>query len=190
MSPSILCSLLTACAAALAVAACDQTPSPTAPSATATQAPPAAAPPPSVASTTASATAPAAPGASGTAPAASATTVYGPTVSTSTAASGSPFATPTSSSPSGVASTGPGGASTVPAQYRACRADADCVAVPREGCCKNGWKEAVAATQKDAYHTAFACTMHPAPMCPMYMVNDTRVPKCDAQQHLCVMVQP
>lgn len=91
-----------------------------------------------------------------------------------------------------VSSTGPGAvaATTVPAQYRACRSDADCVAIPRAGCCVNGWKEAVASSQKDAYERAFTCTTKPRPMCPMYIVNDARIAKCEAQSHLCVMVQP
>jgi hypothetical protein len=78
----------------------------------------------------------------------------------------------------------------VPAQYRACRSDADCVAVTRAGCCSNGWKEAVAVSQKDAYARDLACTTKPRPMCPMYIVNDARVAKCDPQAHLCTMVQP
>ena len=76
------------------------------------------------------------------------------------------------------------------AQFRSCGADADCVAVPRAGCCHNGWKEAVNATQKDAYEQAYACTRTPRPICPMYMVRDTRVARCNAQSHLCEMVKP
>lgn len=77
----------------------------------------------------------------------------------------------------------------VAAQFRACQADADCVAVPRAGCCNNGWKEAVAVSQRDAYAQAGACgKAHP--ICPMYKVRDARVAKCDTQAHLCVMVQP
>lgn len=74
-------------------------------------------------------------------------------------------------------------------QFRACRSDRECVAVPRAGCCDNGWKEAVAASQKDAYAQANACTRQ-RPMCPMYRVRDRRVPYCDAQAHLCTMKQP
>jgi hypothetical protein len=73
------------------------------------------------------------------------------------------------------------------AQYRGCQKDADCIAVPRVGCCSNGWFEAVAATQKDAYAKSFVCPT-PHPMCPMYIVHDTRTPKCDASTHLCTMV--
>jgi hypothetical protein len=75
-------------------------------------------------------------------------------------------------------------------RYRACRVDGDCVAVPRAGCCHNGWKEAVASSQKDAYEQAFACTRTPRPICPMYIVRDARVAKCDPHAHLCVLVEP
>ena len=80
--------------------------------------------------------------------------------------------------------------STVPAQYRTCNTDADCEAVARAGCCPHGWKEAVAAPQKDAYARDFACSQTPPPICPMFMVRDGRVAKCDAREHLCEMVQP
>lgn len=74
------------------------------------------------------------------------------------------------------------------AAYRACQQDTDCVAVPRVGCCSNGWFEAVNAGQKDAYAKSFTCPT-PRPMCPMYMVHDTRTPKCDTNTHLCIMVR-
>jgi hypothetical protein len=74
------------------------------------------------------------------------------------------------------------------AQYRGCKTDVDCIAVPRVGCCNNGWQEAVNATQKDAYAKSFVCPT-PHPMCPMYIVHDTRTPKCDPSSHLCTMVK-
>jgi hypothetical protein len=106
-------------------------------------------------------------------------------------ASATPPAAP-SAAPSPLASAAPGADvdAGVPAQYRACRADADCVAVPRAGCCDNGWKEAVAASQKSAYERAFACAITPHPMCPMYIARDTRIAKCEPKAHLCVLVQP
>jgi hypothetical protein len=64
------------------------------------------------------------------------------------------------------------------------------VAVPRAGCCHNGWLEAVAASQKDAYANANACTMAKRPVCPMYIVKDERIAKCEAASHLCVLVKP
>jgi hypothetical protein len=73
------------------------------------------------------------------------------------------------------------------AQYRGCKQDGDCIAVPRVGCCNNGWLEAVSAAQKDAYAKSFVCPT-PHPMCPMYIVHDTRTPRCDPGTHLCTMV--
>jgi hypothetical protein len=76
-----------------------------------------------------------------------------------------------------------------PAQFRACKKDVDCVAVPRVGCCHNGWKEAVAADQKDAYAKSFTCPT-PHPICPMYLVKDDRPALCDNRSHLCTMYRP
>ena len=76
------------------------------------------------------------------------------------------------------------------AEFRRCRADADCVAVERAGCCHNGWKEAVAATQAEAYASANQCTRSPRPVCPMFRIRDPRVARCEAQTHLCTMVRP
>jgi hypothetical protein len=73
------------------------------------------------------------------------------------------------------------------APFQACQVDSDCVAVPRVGCCYNGWKEAVNVAQKDAYAASFTCA-HPHP-CPMYIVRDLRIPKCDPSTHLCAMVR-
>ncbi|HEY1696951.1 MAG TPA: hypothetical protein VGG39_32555 [Polyangiaceae bacterium] len=102
--------------------------------------------------------------------------------------------TPSSTAAPSIASTAgassPAASSTVPAQYRACAADADCVAVARAACCNHGWKEAVAASQKDAYARDFACKAARRPICPMFMVHDARVAKCDVQQKLCTMVEP
>jgi hypothetical protein len=94
-------------------------------------------------------------------------------------------------SPEGGAALGPGATDAgVAAQFRGCQSDADCITVPRAGCCNNGWKEAVAASQKDAYAKAYACTAARRPVCPMYIVRDTHIAKCDTQQHLCVLAQP
>jgi hypothetical protein len=77
----------------------------------------------------------------------------------------------------------------VGAQFRACKANADCLAVPRAGCCDNGRKVPVAASQKDAYAQANACTRK-RPMCPMFRVRDRRVAYCDPQAHQCALRQP
>jgi hypothetical protein len=61
--------------------------------------------------------------------------------------------------------------------------------VPRAGCCDNGWKEAVAVSQKDAYAQANACT-RTRPICPMFKVRDRRVAYCEPQAHLCSMKEP
>jgi hypothetical protein len=74
-----------------------------------------------------------------------------------------------------------------PARFRACAADRDCVAVPRVGCCHNGWKEAVAEAQKDAYAASFVCP-DPHPVCAMYLVRDAREPQCDRATRLCKMI--
>jgi hypothetical protein len=75
------------------------------------------------------------------------------------------------------------------AQFRACALDSECVAVDRVGCCHNGWKEAVAASQAEAYEKSFTCPQA-HPMCPMYIVRDARVPLCDNATHLCTMTRP
>jgi hypothetical protein len=120
-------------------------------------------------------------------------TTPAPSTPATPAASIAPPADPaasTSDAPpaSTVPQAGPAASSGVAPQFRACQSDADCVAVPRAGCCDNGWHEAVAVTEKDAYAKANACTKpHP---CPMYRVRETRVAKCDATTKLCTMVQP
>jgi len=102
-------------------------------------------------------------------------------------ATAEPAAAPAPEAGAAAASDGDGGPG---AQFRSCNADADCVAVPRAGCCHNGWKEAVNVSQKDAYEQANACASTRRPICPMYMVRDTRVARCNAQSHLCEMVKP
>ena len=70
----------------------------------------------------------------------------------------------------------------------ACSTDSDCVAVPRGGCCDNGWKEAVNKHHTRAYANASKCTLSPPPMCPMYMVLDRRIPQCDTRAKQCKMI--
>ena len=105
-------------------------------------------------------------------------------------AASTPAASATAPAPTAGASGPTAPASSVGAQYRSCNADADCVAVARAGCCPHGWKEAVAVPQKDAYARDFACKQTPRPICPMFLVRDNRVARCDTQAHLCEMVQP
>ncbi len=87
-------------------------------------------------------------------------------------------------SPASGDATGEAGA---PVRFRACNVDADCAAVPRVGCCHNGWNEAVAVSQRDAYAASFVCP-EAHPICAMFIVRDARVPRCDAATHLCALV--
>jgi hypothetical protein len=70
-----------------------------------------------------------------------------------------------------------------------CSVDADCVAISVGGCCPNGTKIAVNANDVDAYNAQHACT-NPRPICPLFVINDTRVPECDNATHECVLVKP
>jgi hypothetical protein len=116
--------------------------------------------------------------------------VVAPVASASAAVSPAPIGDASlpdgSADASGRSSVDAGGA---PARYRACGADTDCVAAPRVGCCHNGWNEAVAASQKDAYEASFLCP-DAHPICAMFIVRDARVPACDPTSHLCVLVSP
>lgn len=76
------------------------------------------------------------------------------------------------------------------AKIHACKTDDDCVAVPRGGCCSNGWMEAVNEHHVKAYENSSKCTANPRPMCPMYIVHDTRVAQCNTAKKSCEMVQP
>ena len=70
----------------------------------------------------------------------------------------------------------------------ACSVDSDCVAVARGGCCNNGFNEAVNKRQTRAYANATKCTANPRPMCPQFLVNDTRVAQCDGGTKQCKMI--
>jgi hypothetical protein len=73
--------------------------------------------------------------------------------------------------------------------YLSCSVDADCVAVDRAGCCHNGYKDAVNASQVEAYRAANACK-EAHHMCPMFMILDKRVARCNTTLKRCEMVQP
>jgi hypothetical protein len=81
------------------------------------------------------------------------------------------------------------GIAEAPARFRTCTESSDCAAVARAGCCHNGWKEAVASSQSEAYARELACT-DPHAICPMYLVIDNRRVVCDRDTHLCAMISP
>jgi hypothetical protein len=71
--------------------------------------------------------------------------------------------------------------------FFSCSTAADCVAIPKNDCCKNGYKEAVNKSSVDAYR-ASAPACNPKRKCPMFRIMDKRVPDCSAGK--CVLVQP
>ena len=99
----------------------------------------------------------------------------------------------TPKAPADVEAAAPGTAS-VPADSAldpalfACRADADCTAVRKNGCCNHGELEAVAASQVAAYKASFTCRTHV--MCPQFLRRDLRVAACDRAASRCQMVTP
>lgn len=71
--------------------------------------------------------------------------------------------------------------------FRGCREDEDCVAVPVVGCCHNGWKASVSREMQHVYAHSFVCPTA-RPICPQYLVRDTRAPRCNASTQLCELV--
>lgn len=71
--------------------------------------------------------------------------------------------------------------------YYACTTDSDCVAVPRVGCCDNGWMESVNKHHVRSYEHSFTCPQS-NPICPLYIVDDTRQPECNLGTGKCEMV--
>jgi hypothetical protein len=109
-----------------------------------------------------------------------------------TAAAFSAFALACSSSPSGEGSASSGQAVTAPTSnvdpaFAVCGTDLDCVSVPQAGCCHNGWLAAVSSSSTADYAAANTCTQQPV-FCPLYIVNDNRLPECLSNQ--CAMVAP
>jgi hypothetical protein len=73
--------------------------------------------------------------------------------------------------------------------FYSCTRDSDCVAVPKVGCCHNGYLEAVNANRADAYESSFVCDQT-APICPNFYIKDARVAECSNVSHKCEMIDP
>jgi hypothetical protein len=115
--------------------------------------------------------------------------ISGPSASSADTSSAASDAGSASASASSSSSAPSASASASASTFQACAVDADCVAVPRVGCCHNGWNEAVNAQRSDAYAASFSCT-DAHPVCPMYRIVDKRTPECSNLTHLCEMVKP
>ena len=70
-----------------------------------------------------------------------------------------------------------------------CKADADCVAVAKAGCCDNGYLAAVRSDRVDDYKSLYACT-DAAPICSHLYVQDARLAECSNLTGKCEMVSP
>ena len=78
---------------------------------------------------------------------------------------------------------------TISKSLTSCTVDANCVAVARGGCCSNGFLEAVNKDKVSAYEESTKCeSAHP--VCPLFVIHDTRVAECDTAKRTCTMVQP
>ena len=71
--------------------------------------------------------------------------------------------------------------------WASCRVDSDCTAVPENACCHNGRMEAVNKDHVTDYEDSFTCP-NPHPICPLYVMLDTRQPECNNDTHTCEMV--
>jgi hypothetical protein len=74
------------------------------------------------------------------------------------------------------------------ADFYSCKTDSDCVAISQGGCCPNGWLVAVNKSDVKAYDAANVCASQP--ICPLYVIDDTRVAECNTGSGKCEMVQP
>ena len=63
------------------------------------------------------------------------------------------------------------------------------MAVEREGCCHNGYKDAVNRDKIDSYRARNRCKIA-NPMCPQFLVEDKRAVECNYTSHQCEMVEP
>jgi hypothetical protein len=103
-----------------------------------------------------------------------------------------PAVAPAQASPvqSGGASIGGTSSAAPPSDgQRTCETDADCLAVPRNGCCHDGLNEPINKASADAYKASFTCAVD-HPVCAMHLVLDRRVPACDPGTHMCKLIDP
>ena len=70
-----------------------------------------------------------------------------------------------------------------------CTQDSDCAVIPKGGCCPNGWNVAVNKHHTTYYKNHNKCE-NPHQICPLYVVDDTRVAQCNAGTNRCEMVDP
>jgi hypothetical protein len=87
---------------------------------------------------------------------------------------------------------GSGGASAPDAEstaiFFACATDSDCVPVPKNSCCDDGFMEAVNPKYADAYKASFTCSTKK--VCPLFRINDTRKARCAPDTHKCELDRP
>jgi hypothetical protein len=70
-----------------------------------------------------------------------------------------------------------------------CKLDTDCIAVPKAGCCDNGWREAVNKNEVESYASLYACT-EVSPLCSHLQVHDTRIAVCGNATQKCELIDP
>lgn len=70
-----------------------------------------------------------------------------------------------------------------------CKLDTDCVAVPKAGCCDNGWREAVNKSEVETYESLHTCA-EASPVCSHLQVHDTRIAVCSNATQRCELIAP
>ena len=69
-----------------------------------------------------------------------------------------------------------------------CAKDSDCVAISKGGCCPEGWNVAVNKHHVKSYEASHVCNEET--ICPLYVIDDTRVAECNTSKGKCEMVAP
>ncbi len=69
-----------------------------------------------------------------------------------------------------------------------CKVDSDCTAISKGGCCPNGWKVAVNKSHVASYEASHECS--DPQICPLYVIDDTRVAECNTAKGKCALVAP